>query len=352
MIIDKFVRTPGVWLSTGDDAGIVISSRVRLARNVRDFAFPGWAGEEECRRLCRHLCESLRSVAEIVNPVFFDMGLLNGIDKEVLMERHLISKELAQKGAGSGLMVSRDEGIAVMVNEEDHLRLQAISPGMSLKQIWHRIDEVDSRLEELLDYAFSEELGYATACPSNVGTGLRASVMMHLAGLKLMNEIEPALHGLDRLGFAVRGLFGEGTDAHGNMFQISNQVTLGGSEGDMVDGLVDIAGEIARHEKNARLRVLGEKRARVDDTIGRALGILTHARVLSSSEAVELLSNLRLGVTFGLLQGLTVADINGIMLLTQPGHLQRILGRELDQDERDEERARMVRERIRGVRFA
>jgi len=347
--VDDLVRNPGAWLSMERDTGIVISSRVRLARNVKGALFPGWAGEEESVRLYRDVLKALQRVSSVVDPVFLDMAGLDPVDREVLKERHLISHEFAEKGAGSGLVVSGDEDIAIMINEEDHIRLQSISPGMNLPGVWEKINTVDSELEDYLEYAFSPRLGYLTACPSNVGTGLRTSAMMHLCGLKLMNEIEPVIRGLDKIGFTVRGLQGEGTEAYGNMFQVSNQITMGEKEEAIIERLVEVVRQVTRYEQNARTRLMEGKKTFVLDQIGRAFGVLLHAQALSSREAVDLLSGLRLGVEFGIVRNLTVTGVNEIMLLTQPGHLQKMAKKALDPEERDEVRASIVREKLKNT---
>jgi protein arginine kinase len=349
VIVDDLVKNPGLWLAVEDDTGIVISSRVRLARNIRGVAFPGWAGENERAELCDRVREALARIPPVAKPLFLDMEALDAVDKEVLLERHLVSQEMVEKGRGSGLVVSADEGTAVMINEEDHLRLQAISPGLNLAMVWERINEVDSELEQHLEYAYDSRLGYLTSCPSNVGTGLRASVMLHLSGLRLSEELGPVLKGLDKLGLAVRGLLGEGSDAHGNIFQISNQSTLGETEETIVAHLGTIAEEVASHEANARARLLEGRRTYLLDQVARAFGVLREARILCSKEAVDLLAGLRLGVELGMVQGITLAEINEIMLLTQPGHLQKISSRTIGVEERDELRASLVRERIAGI---
>jgi len=352
MIVDDLVRNPGSWLSQGEDTGIVVSSRVRLARNILGRAFPSWAGEEERVKVWNELRVAFGGLARIPDPLVLDMGKLSPLDREVLRERHLASFELTEKGRGSGLVVSGDERISVMVNEEDHLRLQAITPGMALHRIWEELDALDSDLEQFVEYAFSERLGYLTACPTNVGTGLRASVMLHLPGLGLMNEVEAVVKGLNRMGYEVRGLLGEGSEASGNMYQVSNRITLGESEADTVNGIAAIAEEVAGHEKNARARLLQSRRIHVLDHVGRAYGILWHARVLSSREAVHLLSAVRLGVDFGFVENLDAAAINEAMLLTQPGHLQKIVHRNLGPGERDELRAGTIKKYLKGVTIA
>jgi protein arginine kinase len=349
MIVDDLVKKPGSWLSMDEDTGIVVSSRVRLARNVEGAAFPGWASEDQRMKLCAGLRESFEKSSAVADPLFFDMWSLGEVDKEVLKERHLISNEMTEKGRGSCLVVGENERLAVMINEEDHLRLQAMSPGMNLPSVWKRIDAVDTKLEKHVNYAFSPELGYLTSCPSNVGTGLRASVMMHLPGLRLMNEIEPIVKGLGRIGIEVRGLLGEGTEAAGNMFQISNRTTLGEEEKNVIQQLEDTAWEILAHEQNARARLMEQKEIGLLDHVGRAFGILTHACVLTSREAVDLLSALRLGIELKIVGNITTTCINEVMLLTQPGHLQKINNRVLSPEERDEVRARLIRERIKDI---
>ncbi|MBM4142363.1 MAG: protein arginine kinase [Lentisphaerae bacterium] len=352
MLVDDLVRNPGSWLSHGRDTGVVVSSRARLARNIRDVAFPDWAGEEERLRVWSEMRGVLAGMPGLADALILDMGELAPVDRAVLRERHLASLDLTEKGAGSGLVVSQSERIAVMVNEEDHLRLQAITPGMELLEMWRELDALDTALEERVEYAYHPELGYLTACPTNVGTGLRGSVMLHLAGLALMNEVEAVIKGLNRMGYEVRGLLGEGSEASGNMYQISNRVTLGQNEEDTVRGIIAMAEEVVRHETNARLRLMEGRRVNVLDHVGRAYGILSHARVLSSGEAVHLLSALRLGVDFGLVENLTPASINDAMLLTQPGHLQKTSKRNLSPGERDELRAGMIKKHLKGVCIA
>jgi len=350
MMIDELVKAPAAWMSRRG-AGVVISSRVRLARNLKDAAFPGWAGEDECVRLCGNLKQAMARLESLQHPLFLDMDKLGDTDRAVLRERNLISAELAEKGRGSALVVAGDQHVAVMVNEEDHIRLQAVRPGLHLRSVWNRVNAIDTELEEQVGFAFSRELGYLTACPSNVGTGLRASVMMHLSGLKLTGEVDAVLNGLGKLGLAVRGLFGEGTEAYGNMFQISNQSTLGESETEIIARLTAIVKEVAQHEENARARLMESRQTYVLDQVARAYAVLTHAHVLNSGEAIDLLSGLRLGVELGIVKQLSIAAINETVLFTQPGHLQRLAGKTLSPDERDMYRAELVKSRLQQVGF-
>jgi protein arginine kinase len=335
----------------GPDTGVIISSRIRLARNVKDAAFPGWAGQEESRRLSLRLFESLRKLTALRDAYVLPMDQVDPVDKLILQERHLISNELAAKDQGSGLVVTPDESIAIMVNEEDHLRLQSMAPGRDLLGIWRRLDAVDTELEQYLDYSFSPDVGYLTSCPSNVGTGLRASVMLHLPALGLLNELDALLRGLTKIGLAVRGSLGEGTEAWGNMFQVSNQITLGESEEDIIRQLDVIVSEVVEHELNARLRLLESRPAQLRDHVGRAFGILSQAHLLTSRETLDLLSGLRLGIELAIIGGVDVRLINELILLTQPGHLQRIMKQTIGPEERDAVRARIIRERLTNVKI-
>jgi protein arginine kinase len=342
----EFLSQPGAWSTMSMDAGTVVSSRIRLARNLKDAAFPGWAGEEECERLWGELEKSLTTLPSMKPALSMSMMGLESLDKQILLERHLISREQAEKGKGSGLVVREDESIAVMVNEEDHLRIQAMRPGLDLHKAWKAINQVDTEIEDKVRYAFSTKLGYLTACPTNVGTGIRASVMMHLPALVLMDEINPIIKGMGKIGLAVRGIWGEGTEATGNLFQISNQVTLGETEEKIISDLEQIVLEIVDHEKNACLRIMEKKDTLVRDHVGRAFGILTNAHILTSREALDLLSALSLGVQLGILKKVGRRVVDELLLLTQPGHLQKIEKRALKPQERDRARADLVRSRL------
>lgn len=328
------------------DSEIIVSSRVRLARNVRGWPFPGWAAETDRIKLCSTLRDALTHTSLLKGSLFIDMDVLQPADRDLLRERHLISNELAERGRGSGVMVSADETLAVMLNEEDHLRMQGIARGLDLVDTWRRLTRLDSELEELVDYEYSPRLGYITACPSNVGTGLRASVMLHLPGLKLLEEIDALLNGLEKLGLAVRGIWGEGSEAWGNMYQISNLSSLGESEESIVDGMVRAVQEVVTHEENARERMIESRETFFLDHVGRALGVLENARMLSSKEAIELLSVVRLGVEMDRVRNLDADSVGQMMLMTQPGHLQKIAQASLESEKRDEMRAAMIRRKL------
>jgi protein arginine kinase len=277
------------------------------------------------------------------------MDNLGALDKQILVERHLISREHAAKSSGSGLVLNHEETFCVMINEEDHLRMQALRPGLQLKQAWNAIDHLDSELEKKLDYAFDGDLGYLTACPTNLGTGIRVSAMLHLPGLVLGEQINPIIQSVNKLGLAVRGLYGEGTEALGNVFQVSNQMTLGENESAIVERLEKVLSQIIEHEENARQTLLEKKTKVVFNHIGRAYGILANAHSISSKETMNLLSLMRLGVDMGLFPGAERSLVDELFLVTQPAHLQKKLSDKLTAEERDLIRADMVRERLKNV---
>ncbi len=328
---------------------IVMSSRVRLARNIKDGSFPGWAKKPERVRILETIRPAVEGLPEMKEAFSQSMDNLTTLDKQILVERHLISREHAAKSAGSGLVLNRDETLCVMINEEDHLRMQALRPGLQLRQAWTAIDAFDSALEKRLDYAFNSELGYLTACPTNIGTGIRVSAMLHLPGLVLAEQINPIIQSVNKLGLAVRGLYGEGTEALGNVFQVSNQMTLGESESAIVERLEKVLAQIIEHEENARATLLEKKPKMVYNHIGRAYGILANAHSISSKETMNLLSLMRLGVDVGLFPGVDRSLVDELFILTQPAHLQRQHSEKLSAEERDLLRADMVRERLKQV---
>jgi protein arginine kinase len=328
---------------------IVMSSRVRLARNIKDAAFPGWAKKPERIRVMDLIRPAIESLPEMKDAFSESMDSLSALDKQILVERHLISREHAAKSAGSGLVLNRDETLCFMINEEDHLRMQALRPGLQLKQAWSAIDQADSMLEKRLDYAFNPDLGYLTACPTNIGTGIRVSAMLHLPGLVLGEQINPIIQSVNKLGLAVRGLYGEGTEALGNVFQVSNQMTLGEAESAIVERLEKVLAQIIEHEENARASLLEKKPKMVYNHIGRAYGILANAHQISSKETMNLLSLMRLGVDVGLFPGVDRSLVDELFILTQPAHLQKQHSEKLSAEERDLLRADMVRERLKPV---
>src|SRR5229473_3276889 len=328
---------------------IVMSSRVRLARNLKEAAFPGWAKKPERVRVLELIRPAVESLPDMKDAFSETMDSLSTLDKQILVERHLISREHAAKSSGSGLVLNREETFCVMINEEDHLRMQALRPGLQLRQAWSAIDQFDSQLEKKLDYAFSNELGYLTACPTNLGTGIRVSAMLHLPGLVLAEQINPIIQSVNKLGLAVRGLYGEGTEALGNVFQVSNQMTLGETETTIVERLDKVLLQIIEHEENARQTLLEKKPKMVYNHIGRAYGILANAHSISSKETMNLLSLMRLGVDLLLFPEVERWLVDELFIATQPAHLQKRFSEKLTAEERDLLRADMLRERLRPV---
>ena len=350
MDIHKFLVSPAeIAQRHGPHDRIVMSSRVRLARNLKDATFPGWAKKPERVRVFDLIRPAIESLPEMKGAFSEAMDNLSALDKQILVERHLISREHAAKSSGSGLVLNRDETFCVMINEEDHLRMQALRPGLQLRQAWSAIDHLDSELEKKLDYAFNNDLGYMTACPTNLGTGIRVSAMLHLPGLVLSEQINPIIQSVNKLGLAVRGLYGEGTEALGNIFQVSNQMTLGENEITIVERLDKVLSQIIEHEENARQTLLEKKPKVVYNHIGRAYGILANAHSISSKETMNLLSLMRLGVDMDLFPGTERALVDELFILTQPAHLQKQLSDKLSAEERDLIRADMLRERLKNT---
>ncbi|HOX56311.1 MAG TPA: protein arginine kinase [Candidatus Paceibacterota bacterium] len=328
---------------------IVMSSRVRLARNLKNAAFPGWAKKPERMRVLDLIQPTIEALPEMKGAFSGTMDRLSVLDKQILVERHLISREHAAKSAGSGLVLNRDETLCFMINEEDHLRMQALCLGLQLRRAWATIDAADSALEKKLSFAFDPNLGYLTACPTNLGTGIRVSAMLHLPGLVLAEQINPIIQSVNKLGLAVRGLYGEGTEALGNVFQVSNQMTLGEPESAIVERLEKVLSQIIEHEENARANLLEKKPKMVFNHIGRAYGILANAHSISSKETMNLLSLLRLGVDAQQFPGVDRSLVDELFILTQPAHLQKQHSEKLSAEDRDLLRADMLRDRLRPV---
>src|SRR6059058_4670328 len=328
---------------------IVMSRRVRLARNLKEASFPGWAKKPERVRVLELIRPAVESLPQLAGAFSEAMDSLSTLDKQILVERHLISREHAAKSAGSGLVLNREETLCFMINEEDHIRMQALRPGLQLRQAWNAIDQADSLLEKRLDYAFNPEWGYLTACPTNIGTGIRVSAMLHLPGLVLGEQINPIIQSVNKLGLAVRGLYGEGTEALGNVFQVSNQMTLGESETAIVERLEKVLSQIIEHEENARGTLFEKKPKMVYNHIGRAYGILANAHSISSKETMNLLSLMRLGMDVGLFPGVDRSLADELFILTQPAHLQKQHSEKLSAEERDLLRSDMLREHLRNV---
>jgi protein arginine kinase len=345
MDIDKIIEHSGEWLrGEGPHGQIVFSSRVRLARNLRERPFPGWAKKNERVDVLKEAKAAVEGLDVMKGACSENLEALSPLEKQILVERHLISREHAAKGVGSAVVINADQSLSVMINEEDHLRMQAICCGLQLSKVYAMIDAADTALESTLDFAFHPTLGYLTACPTNVGTGMRASAMLHLPALVMGDQINKIINSVNKIGLAVRGLHGEGTEAMGNLFQVSNQTTLGESEGEIIGRLEKVIAQIIEHEQNARVLLVQHKPVTLLDQIGRAFGILSHAHSVSSKEALNLLSIIKLGIDLGLFPANRRIRIDELFIETQPAHLQKgAQAKKMSAEERDTLRAALIR---------
>ena len=351
MTFDDIVARPGQWLrGEGPHGKIVVSSRIRLARNLRERPFPGWAKKAERLQILGEIQDHVGAIPAMKDGYAAGLQDLSVLQKQILVERHLVSREHASRGAGSAVIISPDQQLSIMINEEDHLRIQSLLPGLQLREAYKLDDEADLFLEDRLPYAFHQDLGYLTACPTNVGTGLRASAMVHLPGLVLADQINQIVNSVGKIGLAVRGLYGEGTEALGNLFQVSNQTTLGENEEEIIDRLVKVIEQVIEHEQNARQMLLERRANMLLDQIGRAYGILGHARSVASKEGLNLLSILKLGADLGIFPESAQLAVDEMFMTTQPAHLQLGVKQEkLTPEERDTLRADLVRARVRSI---
>ncbi|MGH7214331.1 MAG: protein arginine kinase [Tepidisphaeraceae bacterium] len=350
MKLSDLTSHAGEWLrGSGPMSEIVISSRIRLARNVAGYPFLTRCTRTQ-RQGLEHKVRDVILAANISQETFYvDLETAPQMDRDLLVERHLISKQHAASEGSRGVAIAGNETISIMVNEEDHLRLQVLRSGLQLEEAWEHITKIDDVLESKLDFAFHPRFGYATACPTNVGTGIRVSVMLHLPALKLTGEIEKVFRAAKDMKLAVRGLYGEGTEATGDFYQISNQTTLGTSEEELIsDFKHTVIPKIIDYEHHARKTLLNDRTVALDDKVCRALGILRTARLMASEETLFLLSHLRMGVNLGRIKDIDVKTINELFLLTQPAHLQKLQNRKLEGDVRRAARADFIRQRLNG----
>jgi protein arginine kinase len=347
MRLDDLARTVGEWLShEGPESEVVISSRARLARNIASYPFVTRMTDEERAELERRARGAIDEAA-VASPGFYvDLFDVSSLDRKLLVERRLISREHEEAAGQRGVAITDDERVSIMVNEEDHLRMQVIVPGLGVSDAWKRIDEVDSCLGDRLDFAYHPQFGYLTACPTNVGTGLRVSVMLHLPALAITRQIDKVFQVVARLNLTVRGLYGEGTEATGHFYQVSNQSSLGKPEADIVRNLEAVVPQVVNYERTARGALVDKDRSRLEDRAWRAYGMLKNARLVSSEEALALLSALKMAVHMGLVPGVTPRLVNEMILFSQPAHLQKRRGSELEPAERDLVRGEYLRGRL------
>lgn len=322
---------------------VVISSRIRLARNLADYPFPCRMTEAQRAEVAEKVRLAVKNLPE--EFLFVSMDSLNELDTVAMVERHLISPDFADSCKGRALAVTKDESISIMINEEDHLRIQVIKPGLSLAEAYEIADRIDTALDRELHFAFDKKLGYLTQCPTNLGTGMRASVMMHLCALGESHAVSRIAGNLAKLGFVIRGTYGEGSGASSSLYQLSNQVTLGISEKSAIENLMNICNQLTESELNTRSRLM--ESMEFQDKISRSMGILLTARLITQAEAVKLLSNVRMGITEGIIDNVTVDTIDKLMISIQPASLMRAQGKKLTPSERDKARAELIRETLR-----
>jgi protein arginine kinase len=345
--LDELARTSGEWLrGSGPESDIVISSRIRLARNLADFPFISRAAGSDRAEIEKALKACVVKAAQTRELEYVDVNKLPGLDRQFLVERQLISREHAEAEGARGVAIDPREQVSLMINEEDHLRIQVMHSGLDLMSAWEEISAIDDAVESCVTYAYSQKLGYLTACPTNVGTGMRVSVMLHLPALVITRQIDKVFRSLQKISLAVRGLYGEGSQAMGDFYQISNQITLGRSEADLVKQVSDVVPVIIDYERQARSFLVRESQETLHDRVSRAYGILRNAQTISSEETMHLLSSVRMGVNLGLIEDLAIPTVNELFIYTQPAHLQKLRGVELDTADRNIERARYLRRHL------
>ncbi|QUW20405.1 protein arginine kinase [Sporosarcina sp. Marseille-Q4063] len=347
MSIEKFIQNAATgWMTAhGENSDIVLSTRIRLARNLRGYKFPIAANDDEALAVDKIVSGTLLDNNED-DYTYSRMSELSSLDREVLVEKHLVSPHLTNPDRHGAVLLSSDESISVMVNEEDHIRIQCIYPGLQLEEAFEKANHVDDILEKELPYAFDEDFGYLTSCPSNTGTGMRASVMMHLPALTITKQIDRIIPAIGRLGLVVRGSYGEGSKALGNVYQVSNQVTLGKTEADILEDLSNITSHLLAHERRARKLLVEKSQIALEDRLFRSLGTLVYSRLLQTGEAARCLSDVRLGIDLGIIKDVDMTILNELMIFMQPGFLQQFAQTDLTQEERDIFRAKLFRKRL------
>ncbi|MFZ5494010.1 MAG: protein arginine kinase [Verrucomicrobiota bacterium] len=344
MKINELIDSPSELTdASASKSAVVLMTRIRLARNLAGQPFPGWAREAQRKEIRDRCMQAVAALPQMKRGLAIPVESLDELQKQILVERHLISRELCHAKSGSGIVISKDQSCVVMVNEEDHLRIQVLRAGFQFKKVWNTINSLDTDLEEYMDFAFSPTLGYLSACPTNLGTGIRASAMMHLPALVISGQMEKVVRAVNQLGMAVRGLFGEGSDASGSIFQISNQTTLGESEEEIIRHLHGVLNTIIEQELNARDKLLEADSNKLFDKIGRAFGILQNGHLLNSGEAMNLLSLIRLGIDLGVFADTQRALVDRLFIECQPGHVQHAAKGAFDPNQRDVLRAGRLR---------
>lgn len=335
-------------IETHKSQGIVISSRIRLARNLSPYAFPSRANEKSSKEVVDEIVKALNICGDNDEFDCVYMNEISQVDKIAMMELHIISPLFTKVEEPAALILSKDESISVMVNEEDHIRIQSMTKGMNLEKALEKANDIDDIFEEALEYSFDKKLGYLTACPTNIGTGLRASYMIHVPALETTGQLQLILEAIGKFGLTVRGIYGEGSEAQGSVFQISNQITLGQTEREIIDNLTSVTKQIVEREIIVRKKLLSDRRVRFEDSIYRSYGVLIYAKVVTSKEAMSLLSDIKLGIELGIIKTVDDEQINIYNLMTkiQPANLQIIQKKDLTIDERDVARAEYIRNHL------
>lgn len=347
---DFLQRATSKWMKDGGpEDDIILTSRVRIARNIENIPFPVLETDSHATQVI-DMVRRVLATKEITDLGKFELLVgkdMSDLDLQVLVEKHLISRDLAQEKGHAAILLRSDEVVSIMVNEEDHLRFQCLMPGLRLEDAWQLASAIDDVFEKQLPYAFHDNYGYLTACPTNVGTGIRASVMMHLPGLVLSGQINRLLAAVSQVGLTVRGLYGEGSNAAGNLFQVSNQVTLGETEEEIIGNLTSVVNQLIDHERAARNALLHENKEGLEDRVCRSFGVLAYARRMDSKETLQRLSDVRLGIDLGVIKGVSAGILKELMVMTQPAFLQKYYHQDLSPGERDIRRAALIRERLR-----
>ncbi len=346
-MFEQMLLSVGHWLKEkGPDADIVYSSRIRLARNLKGFPFSSRCNDRQLRDIISLVKSCVNHCSHLKDTKYYGLKETAILNRQFLMERFLISRELAQNGGEKGVIVDGTEQISIMLNEEDHLRMQVLCSGLLLSKAWEKLSAIDDELDSHLDFAFDRPWGYLTACPSNAGSGLRSSIMIHLPGLIMTKRIVNILQSAAKMHLAIRGLHGEGSEMLGDYFQISNQVTLGKPEEEIVESTENLTRNLIEQEKSARDDLMKNERIVLEDRVGRAVAILSSAKILSTREAMELLSSIRLGIYCGMIPGVKTDVLDALLIRIQPAHIQKRFQNHLGPLDRDAERAKLVRETL------
>ena len=347
MKLEDLVKTNSEWFDgKGPRSNIALSTRVRLARNLEGHIYFNRATDKQRESVLEAVVTGMKKSRIFKKALFLKMKDVHDLDKMFLVERHLMSREHMQDTARKGIAIEGNEILSAMINEEDHIRLQVMQSGFDMMKAWRIADEADSDIGNHLDFDYSNRFGYLTSCPTNTGTGLRASVMLHLSALVMTGQIDNVFDGISKLGLTMRGFYGEGTEGIGDFFQISNQVGLGHSEMDILDNLERVINKIIEREEETRKKMLLDRKDEISDRVARSFGTLKSSSIITSRETVKLLSTIRLGIDMGMLEGIDAVKVNELLLMSQPAHLQKTCGREIAPHERDVKRADLIREKL------